>query len=83
MRTKVIKARSGKYTDKAGNEKTSYITVGHLIEANGSEKIKIDSLPINFDGWLFFAELPQAGIPASQGGIPAYRHGEPNDDIPF
>lgn len=79
MRKKVIKARNGKYTDKSGNEKTSYMTVGHLIEANGSEKIKIDSLPINFDGWLFFAELPSA-MPASQAGI---RHGDPNDDIPF
>ena len=77
MRKKVIKARSGKYTDKAGNEKTSYITVGHLIEANGSEKIKIDSLPINFDGWLFFAELPSATT-ATRGQL-----GDPNDDIPF
>lgn len=46
-----------KYTDRDGNEKTRYINVGALFARDdGSLTMKLESLPIGFNGWINFYE---------------------------
>jgi hypothetical protein len=49
--------KNGSYTDKTGAEKTKWLKVGVCMDTkNGSLAIKLDSLPVQFDGWLSLAE---------------------------
>ena len=34
---------TGKYTDKNGNEATSWQTIGYVLDDGGKKKIKLDS----------------------------------------
>lgn len=46
-----------KYTDREGNEKTRYVNVGALFARDdGSLTMKLESLPIGFNGWINFYE---------------------------
>lgn len=46
-----------KYTDRDGNEKTRYLNVGALFQRDdGSQTMKLESLPIGFNGWINFYE---------------------------
>jgi len=58
-RIKRLRARTEKYNDKqTGQEKQGYATVGYLLEKDDGELvIKIDSIPVIFDGWLFCGDL--------------------------
>lgn len=52
-----------KYTDREGNEKTRYINVGALFARDdGSQTMKLESLPIGFNGWInFYEPKPKEG----------------------
>jgi len=52
---KILRAKTGTYTDRqTGQEKTSYATIGRVIVTKtGNEMIKIDSIPVNWDGWAY------------------------------
>lgn len=44
-----------KYTDRDGKEKTRYINIGSLFARDdGSLTLKVESLPIGFNGWINF-----------------------------
>lgn len=46
-----------KYTDRNGQEKTRYINIGALFSRDdGSMTLKLESLPVNFNGWIGFYE---------------------------
>lgn len=46
-----------KYTDRDGNEKTRYVNVGSLFARDdGSMTLKLEALPIGFNGWINFYE---------------------------
>lgn len=46
-----------KYTDREGNEKTRFINCGVVFENDkGQLSMKIESLPVGFNGWLNFYE---------------------------
>lgn len=48
-----LTAKTGTYTDKDGNEKTRYARCGVVLEGkDGRLSIKVESLPVAFDGWL-------------------------------
>jgi hypothetical protein len=48
---KNITVVTGTYTNKEGQEKKRYMTIGSLFEDNGNFKIKIDSMPLAEGGW--------------------------------
>ena len=52
-RTHDLVVITGKYTDKDNNEKNRYQKVGSLFDDEKGQKIKIDLLPIGFDGWAY------------------------------
>jgi hypothetical protein len=81
---------TGTYTDRTtGAEKKQYLTVGKLFARDdGSMCLKMDAVPVGFDGWVNFYDLEQAGAerPTSGGMVqkPAQPDpSDPNDDIPF
>lgn len=56
-------ARSGEYTDKnTGEQKARYTRVGTLFTNERGEvsSLKIDSLPVAFDGWINFYPIDDA-----------------------
>ena len=50
---KNITALSGTYKDREGNEKSSYVRCGVILETKNGQAIKLEALPVNFDGWLY------------------------------
>lgn len=91
-RKATLRARTGTYRDRqTGQEKNSYATVGHILERdNGDVWYKLDTLPVNFDGWLFPGELgTKDARDALQGKDAAAEQGVSppqqrfDDDIPF
>ncbi len=47
---------TGKYTDKDGKEKTRYLNVGVVLEGDKGVSLKLEALPVNFNGWINFYE---------------------------
>lgn len=81
-----------KYTDREGNEKTRYVNVGALFTRDdGSMTMKLESIPVGFNGWVNFYEpkdkdgdKPARERPQrTSGGANQARGGNPDDDIPF
>ena len=52
---------TGKYTDKNGNEATSWHNLGYVLDDGGKKKIKLDSIPLSneWDGWVTIAPLDE------------------------
>lgn len=49
--------KNGSYTDKTGAEKTKWMKAGVCMDTkNGGLAIKLESLPVGFDGWLTLSE---------------------------
>ena len=59
---KQLKAKAGTYTNKQGEEKTRYVNVGVLLETQKGEMLKIESLPVVFDGWIYFADIEKREV---------------------
>ena len=79
----------GKYTDRNGQEKNQYVTVGKLMKReDGSVCLKMDSVPVNFNGWINFYDLeenrPQQNANGMEQARAAAQPGDyQDDDIPF
>ena len=74
----------GKYTDKNGQEKNQYLNIGKVIETKtGSQMIKLDSIPVGFDGWAYLNDPrprdDNKGNSAPQNDAPF----DDSDSIPF
>ena len=93
-RIKRMRARTEKYKDRnTGQEKQGYITCGYLLEKDdGDLVVKLDSIPVGFDGWLFAGDLESkqalqnSGMqaqPRPQNQQQQQQQGEFDDDIPF
>lgn len=69
-----------KYTDREGNEKTRYVNVGALFQReDGSLSMKLESLPIGFNGWVnFYEPKPKDGSKPRAGAA-----NEDSESIPF
>jgi hypothetical protein len=79
-RVATLRARTGTYVDQqSGQEKASYTTIGHVLEGDKGMMYKIDTLPVNFDGWVYQGDLPtkqvQAQAPTTFADL--------EDDVPF
>lgn len=72
------KARIGTYKNQNGEEKPNWVKMGAVFETDKGLSMKMDSMPIGFDGWIsFFEPKPKDGKPAAKplGNI--------EEDIPF
>lgn len=60
----------GKYTDAEGKEKNRYLTIGSVLETKHGDQLKLDSVPLGWNGWAYLNE-PRARDeqkPAAGGG---------------
>lgn len=79
-----VKTKNGTYKDRNGEEKTKWHQMGVCFENDkGQLSIKIDSIPVGFDGWVSLFE-PK---PKEAGAVRSAPSGAGNsiqdDDIPF
>lgn len=72
-----------KYTDREGNEKTRFINVGSLFERDdGSLTLKLESIPVGFNGWInFYVPKPKDGQASGQQRQGSSRQAPPADDF--
>lgn len=62
--TKDIVAITGKYTDKSGAEKSRYHKIGVVMTTqNGGELIKIEAIPVGWDGFAYLNEPKPKSAP--------------------
>jgi hypothetical protein len=79
-----------KYTDREGNEKTRFVNIGALFTRDdGSITLKLESIPVGFNGWInFYTPKPKDGEHQQRerprrSSAPAQSSSDPDDDIPF
>jgi len=74
---------TGKYTDRGGNEKTRYLTVGAVFEGEKGLSLKLEALPtVGFNGWInFYAPREREQKPQQQSAPAA--DDDFGDSIPF
>jgi hypothetical protein len=78
-RIKRLVAPNGTYT-KDGQEKTSWLTIGHILSDGQKSKIKLDSMPVGeFDGWVQIFDIDEERAPAAAPAPAA----KADDDLPF
>lgn len=81
-----VTAITGKYTDKNGDEKNRYQTIGVVLETRNGLMLKLESIPIGFDGWAYLnepKERDQREAPRQQHRSQQSRGGDDMSDIPF
>lgn len=85
--THEIIARGETYKDKEGKDKTRWIRCGVVMDTkSGGQAIHIESLPINFDGWLMMKEpMPKENQKpySKSGSVNKTPIEEIESDIPF
>lgn len=74
-------AKAGSY-EKDGVTKTRWHKVGVVLQGDKGFSLKIESLPINFDGWVSFFE-PRENTTAAPATKKPSSFADLEDDIPF
>lgn len=82
---KEVAAVVGKYTAADGKEKNQYVNMGKIITTKtGNQMLKIDSIPVNWDGWAYLNDPRQRD--EQPNNAPPQRNDAPvpeDQDIPF
>lgn len=75
--------KNGSYT-KDGVEKTKWMKVGVCMDTKqGSLAVKLESLPVNFDGWLSLAEPKAKDGFTPRGNDEMPKSSMMDDAVPF
>lgn len=76
-----VMAKNGTYKDRNGDEKARWLKLGVCFESEKGLSIKLDSVPINFDGWItLMTPKPKENISSN---IQARNVNNMDEDIPF
>jgi hypothetical protein len=73
---KDVIAKGGSYTTSNGEEKVRFVRCGVMMETKNGPALKLDAMPVNFDGWLYLRD------PKPKKGGTAKSSAE-SDDAPF
>ena len=74
----------GEYTDKNGDAKKRYLKVGSFFnDATKGMSIKLDAVPVDFNGWLSVKEPFQEGERPTRTTPPKKGKPDFDDDVPF
>lgn len=68
--TKEVRAKTGE--DKQG--KAIYRTIGRVLDTKNGPMLKLDSIPLQWDGWAYISD------PKPKDGAPSGRRPAPMDD---
>lgn len=79
---------SGKYIDQQGEERTSWIRCGILLETDKGKRIKLESIPVGVgEGGLWFSVFEKDNAkPQSKpkpAPAPSQSAGDDEEDMPF
>lgn len=77
-----IVAVTGKYKDRDGNEKSRYLNIGAVIETQNGLSIKLEAVPVGWDGWAYLNE-PKPREERQQGGQRQQPRQDDDSSIPF
>ena len=66
-------ATTGTYTNKAGEEKKRWQKIGIVLETARGMSIKMESVPVGWDGWAIMSEPKPKDSPAAFD----------DDEVPF
>jgi len=66
-------ASSGTYTNKAGEEKKRWVKLGVVMDTKNGMSIKLESVPVGWDGWAMLTEPKQKDAPKAFD----------DDEVPF
>lgn len=74
-----------RYQDRDGNEQKRYVNIGAVIETSKGMSLKLESIPLGWDGWAgLYEPKPKEGAQTqSRGGRAQGRGGDEDRDIPF
>jgi hypothetical protein len=89
-----VVAITGSYVDRSGVEKRRYLNCGAVFETEKGLSLKLESIPVGFDGWFqLYEPRPEQPVGSPQGTrqpqmvkpkvVSTVLHDEFNDDIPF
>jgi len=85
-----LNAQIGEYKDANGNIKKKNVRVGVIMDSkNGGFVLKMEAIPLNWDGWAFLNEPQQHPRSNNNGRTAQTRPAAPppaddmDDDIPF
>jgi hypothetical protein len=83
-----VVAHGEKYTTADGQEKSRLINIGKIItKANGKQSLKLDTIPMNWDGWAMLLEpRPKDDAPQRAPAKAAHQPqslADMDSDIPF
>lgn len=51
-----VVAATGTYTNKQGEEKKSWMKIGKVLQTQKGFSLKLDAVPVGWDGWAMLAE---------------------------
>lgn len=67
-----------------GEDKTAYMDIGAIMDGkNGGFILKMEQLPVGWDGWAVLSEPKPYNKPNAAPARPAAPSSDPDDDIPF
>ncbi len=81
-----VTAITGKYQDNNGNEKSRYLTIGAVIETRNGLMLKLEAVPVGWDGWAYLNEPKAKEGQQTQQRAPsrsAPRGDDMDESIPF
>jgi len=78
-----VVAITGKYTDRDGNEKIRYVTIGAVIETSKGLSLKLEAVPVGWDGWAGLYEPKAREDASARRPAPARGGRDDRDEPPF
>ena len=76
------KVKSGTYKNQNGEEKPNWIKIGAVFETEKGMSMKMESVPISWDGWISFFE-PKSKDDKKPQSNTQNSNTIPDEDIPF
>lgn len=76
---KEVTAVTGEYTNSKGELKKKYITIGAIIDTKNGPMLKLDVVPLMWNGYAYINEPYDASKP--KGQTASEHHSD--DDVPF
>lgn len=74
----------GEYTNSKGEKKPKYITVGAVLESDKGMSLKLESMPVGFNGWInFYQPKPKEEKEQREKQSAKSSFSNMDDDIPF
>jgi hypothetical protein len=71
--------------ERNGEEKKRYINIGSVFDGEKGMSVKLDTIPLGWDGWAQFYEPKprEEAPPASKTARASLHPDDPSDQIPF